>query len=129
MGGFAENGVGAVSLDVPSMSDSFLSFHPAIEAGAELAVGERNSVRVYGRTGVLHLGVSPPMVSAAFRGAPNGVATFDAISGMDRNYADVVLGIDVLRNRQSLFRLEGNGLFGSNTRAWGVEASWSVSFE
>jgi uncharacterized protein with beta-barrel porin domain len=130
MGGFAENNVGAVSLDVPSMGDSFLSFHPAIEAGAELAAGERFSVRAYGRAGVLHLGVrTPPMVSATFRGAPDGVATFNAVSGMDRNYADVVLGFDVLRNERSLLRLEGNGLFGSDTRAWGLEASWSVPFE
>jgi hypothetical protein len=69
------------------------------------------------------------MVSATFRGAPDGVATFNAVSGMDRNYADVVLGFDVLRNERSLLRLEGNGLFGSDTRAWGLEASWSVPFE
>ncbi len=126
---FAEDGAGAISLEMPATNDVFLTVNPSVELGGEFFVGHAVRLRPYGRAGFWSIvSDSVPELTASFRGSPDNLVPFTVESGMDKNYGDFAAGIALLGSNDNLLRIEANGLIGSNTRSLGVVASWSYAF-
>ena len=127
---FVETGVAVVGVFVPERHSSYVSLRPAVEIGGEFRTGNGYLLRPYGRMGVMYLGAADsPQVAARFLGAPGGVDPFTVTAGMDRFYADVAFGMDVLAINGNVIRIEGSGQLGSHTRAYGLGINWSLGFE
>jgi hypothetical protein len=50
-------------------------------------------------------------------------------SGLERDFAQLAIGLDFLGSKQNVIRLEANGIKGSATTQYGIEGSWSLFFK
>ena len=128
--GFTESGTTPMALDIPASSDTYVSVYPSLEIGGVLDRSHRKTKwRPFARVGYMGLGLGgAPGLEASFVGAPDEVTTFMFESGLERDYAELALGIDILSSKTNLVRLEANGLFGDATTQYGIEGSWSIFF-
>lgn len=124
---YDETGAGGANLRVEKASDTFVSLHPAIEFGGENSIGgEGTLLRHFVRVGMTQfLGSSEHHVTASLEGAPSGIQPFTVTTRSDKTYADLVIGVDILRKSGTTVRLEYTGQFSNNssTNAIGVKVA------
>jgi len=117
LGSFRETGAGAANLVVNGTDELYWSWQPAVEVGGEWTYKENNLLRSYLKVGVTQfLGDTNPEITALLQGAPIGVAPFRVSGRMDRTFAEVDTGIDLIRIDGVVFRLQYLGRFSSKTR-------------
>ncbi|UCV28774.1 autotransporter outer membrane beta-barrel domain-containing protein [Ferribacterium limneticum] len=124
---YEETGAGGANLRVEKANDTFVSLHPAIEFGGENSVGgEGTLLRHYVRVGMTQfLGSNERHVTASLEGAPSGVQPFTVTTKSKKTYADLAIGVDILRKSGTTIRLEYTGQFSNNssTNAIGVKVA------
>jgi uncharacterized protein with beta-barrel porin domain len=69
-----------------------------------------------------------PEVSATLQGAPAGVRPFTVRGGMDKTYATVDAGLDLLDQAGKVLRLSYIGQFSDHTRSHGGSLRLSIPF-
>jgi len=93
-----------------------VSLQPGLEFGREYVTAAGTLVRPYGMVGLTRfVSGTTSSVTAALQGAPVGTAPFTVESKMDKTYADLTLGVDVLRTDGMTFRVGYSGQFSENT--------------
>jgi hypothetical protein len=126
---FNEAGAGGANLDVASATDTLVTVQPSIEIGGELQHGRNTLVRPYARIGITrYLSDNKNQVTATMQGAPAGVAPFTTSTRADRTYADLSLGIDVLKDKSTVLRVGYAGQFSENSASHGAGAKLSIRF-
>jgi hypothetical protein len=122
---YEESGAGGANLRVEKASDTFVSLHPAIEFGGESSVGgEGTLLRHFVRVGMTQfLGSNERQVTASLEGAPSGIQPFTVTTRSEKTFADLAIGVDILRKSGTTVRLEYSGQFSNNstTHALGVK--------
>jgi uncharacterized protein with beta-barrel porin domain len=76
------------------------------------------------RAGITHYpGSNERHVTASLEGAPAGIAPFTVTTRSEKTYADLAIGVDILRKSGTTVRLEYNGQFSENstTNAIGIK--------
>jgi hypothetical protein len=115
-GSYDEQGAGGANIRARSGSDTLVSLQPGLEFGREYATAAGTLVRPYGMVGLTRfVSGTTSSVTAALQGAPVGTAPFTVESKMDKTYADLTLGVDVLRTDGMTFRVGYSGQFSENT--------------
>ena len=71
------------------------------------------------------LGSNEQHVTASLEGAPSGVQPFTVTTKSEKSYADLAIGVDLLRKSGTTVRLEYTGQFSNNssTNAIGVKVA------
>jgi hypothetical protein len=126
---FSERGAGGASLDVEGHDETYVSLQPAVEIGRELKRRDGTLVRPFAKVGVTHFfSGTTPEISAVFQGAPAGVSPFTVKGDIDDTFADVSLGLDVLKEDGINFRLNYMGQFSGDMKNHGLGFKVAVPF-
>ena len=69
------------------------------------------------------LGSNERQVTASLEGAPSGIQPFTVTTRSEKTFADLAIGVDILRKSGTTVRLEYSGQFSNNstTHALGVK--------
>lgn len=115
-GAFDEQGAGAANLSAKSGWDTLVSLQPGLEFGREFTTAGGTLIRPYGRIGLTYFASGTTTGNtASLQGAPVGTAPFTVESKMDKTYADLTLGLDVLRVNGMVFRIGYTGQFSEHS--------------
>lgn len=127
---YDETGAGGADLRVAKQSDTFVSLHPAIELGGESRFGADGTLlRHYVRIGMTQfLGSNERNVTASLEGAPSGIQPFTVATRNDKTYADLAIGVDILRKSGTSVRLEYSGQFSNNSSANAIGVKLAMPF-
>jgi hypothetical protein len=126
---FSERGAGGANLDVEGHDETYLSLQPAVEIGRELKRRDGTLVRPFVKVGVTHFfSGTTPEIKAIFQGAPAGVSPFTVKGDIDETFADVSLGLDVLKEDGINFRLNYLGQFSDNMKHHSLGFKVTVPF-
>jgi uncharacterized protein with beta-barrel porin domain len=112
-GDFAEQGAGALNLQISRDSDSLTSVQPGIELGGEFRIGKKTLVRPFLRAGVIHFLSEPGQsVTATFEGAPTTIEPFTITNdGFDDTFTEVAVGFNIFAPREIDVRVNYSGLY------------------
>ncbi len=126
---FQESGAGGAGLAVQSQNETYGTVQPAVEVGGEVAMANGVLVRPFAILGATRVfSGDNPRITAQFQGAPVGVAPFTVNGEMDRTFADVTVGVDLLAKDGMDVRLVYAGQFASDTRTNAVAVKLSIPF-
>ena len=129
LAGFRETGAGGLGLDVQKQTEQYGTIQPALELGGEIALSSGTLVRPFGSIGATrYLSGTNPRVTAQFQGAPAGVAPFTVTGAIDKNYLDLVAGVDLLSRSGKDLRLVYTGQFGKETQTRAIALKLSIPF-
>ncbi|MEN0000670.1 MAG: autotransporter domain-containing protein, partial [Pseudomonadota bacterium] len=95
--GFTETDGGAANLSIAGSDGSYFSVSPAIELGGRFAAGENTTIRPFVKAGFTYFANNEHELIAQFATAPSGIATFSTTSTFDDLFADVEVGVEMLR--------------------------------
>jgi len=127
-GSFNEQGAGAANLNVESGDNTLVSLQPGLELGREFATAGGTLIRPFGMIGITqYLSGTTPGISASLQGSPVGT-TFTVESEMDKTYADLDLGVDILSAKGTTFRVNYSGQFSENSEFHSCGLKLSVPF-
>lgn len=128
-GSYSEQGAGGANISAKSGSDTLLSLQPGLEFGREYATANGTLVRPYGMIGLTHfVSGTTSSVTASLQGAPVGTAPFTVESKMDKTYADLTLGVDVLRTDGMSLRVGYSGQFSENSEGHTAMVKVAIPF-
>nr|NIQ94486.1 autotransporter outer membrane beta-barrel domain-containing protein [Desulfuromonadales bacterium] len=126
---FREQGAGGANLDVRGHEETYVSLQPAVEVGQEIERPDGTLVRPWAKLGITHFLSGPtPQITAVFQGAPAGVAPFSVTGDVDETFADVSLGLDVLKEDGINFRFNYTGQFSEDMKNHGVGLKITIPF-
>ncbi|MDP3538549.1 MAG: hypothetical protein Q8S26_07570 [Azonexus sp.] len=127
---YSETGAGGANLQVEKETDTFVSLHPAIEFGGEHGIGDEGTLlRHFVRVGMTRfLGSNDRNFTASMEGAPSGVPAFTVTTQSEKTYADLAVGIDILRNSGTTVRLEYTGQFSKQSSANAIGVKFAMPF-
>jgi hypothetical protein len=127
--GFNEKGAGAANLEVDSDDDTLVTLQPAIEFGGEFRRDSGTLVRPYARIGATrYLTDNKRQVTAGLEGAPDNVAPFTIETESDRTYADLSLGVDVIKRKGTNARVEYTGQFSDDSSSHAAAVKLYIPF-
>jgi hypothetical protein len=127
--GYQERGAGGANLDVKRASETVVTVHPAVEIGGEREMDDGSLLRPNLRLGVTHhLAGSDRRITATMIGAPGGVGPFTVTNRADKTYADVALGVDLLRPSGSTIRFDYTGQYSRSSSSNAVWVKYSKPF-
>lgn len=124
--GFEETGGGGAGLRVNGFSETFVSVSPALEIGANHAMGSGMTWRPYVRGGVSWRSEDVLVVGAGFSAAPG--SGFLVATEVDDLLGEVSAGFDVISAGGGVLRLEGDGRFGETSESYGASLKGSLPF-
>jgi hypothetical protein len=126
---FRERGAGGANLDVKGHDETYVSVQPAVEIGQEIKRRDGTLVRPYAKLGITHfISGTTPEISAVFQGAPAGVAPFTVKGDIDETFADVSLGLDILKEDGINLRLSYMGQFSEDMKHHGLGLKVTIPF-
>ena len=129
LGDFNERGANGANLDVKGHNETYTSLQPAVEVGQEIKRRDGTLVRPFAKLGFTHFfSGTTPEVSAVFQGAPAGVSPFTVKGDIDETFADVSLGLDILKEDGINFRLNYLGQFSGDMKNQGLGFKVTVPF-
>ena len=129
LGDFNERGANGANLDVKGHNETYTSLQPAVEVGQEIKRRDGTLVRPFAKLGFTHFfSGTTPEVSAVFQGAPAGVSPFTVKGDIDETFADVSLGLDILKEDGINFRLNYMGQFSGDMKNQGLGFKVTVPF-
>jgi uncharacterized protein YhjY with autotransporter beta-barrel domain len=126
LGAFSESGAGAANLNVRSQSATHVSVQPALEIGTQWTQADGALLRPHAVIGVMrYVSGTQPQLGASLQGAPVGVAPMTASGTMDKTFANLTLGVDVLHSDGKNLRLSYDGQLSarSTSHAFAVKVS------
>lgn len=127
--GFSESGADGANLKVDREKDTFVTLQPMIEIGSERKLDSGTLLRPYVRLGVTRfLTDNDRSITASLSGAPASVAPFTVINELDRTYADLSIGLDVLKKNGMAVRIDYTGQFSENTSTNAIGVKFSMPF-
>jgi len=128
-GSFNETGAGAANLNAERGHDTLMSLQTGIEFGREYKTVSGTLIRPYGIVGLTQfLSGTTTGITASLQGAPVGTAPFTTQSTMDKRYADLTLGVDVLSEKGTTFRFIYDGKFSKNSDSHTASMKLSIPF-
>ncbi|MEJ2574465.1 MAG: autotransporter domain-containing protein [Gammaproteobacteria bacterium] len=126
---FQEKGAGGANLDISSHNETFVTISPALEAGMERVLADGTLVRPYAKLGATHfLAGAAPEIVASFQGAPAGVAPFSVNGDIDKTYADVEAGLDVMGTDRAVVRAGYVGHYSNTVQSFSATIKLSIPF-
>lgn len=126
LGAFTESGAGPANLMVQEQTEDYVSVQPLIEFGTEWTQLDGTLLRPYASVGATHyLSGTNPEITATLQGAPIGVAPFTVQGDMDKTFANLGLGMDVIAVDGKSVRVSYDGQYSDNTatHAFGLKLS------
>ncbi len=124
---FAEQGAGPANLIVEKQSHDTTALRPAIEVGTELRLESGNALRPFARVGATQVVAGrTSSIAALFAEAPDGVAPFVVENRVDDSYADVLVGLDLVRAHGLSARFTYGGQMSSHTSSYAVGLKLTV---
>ncbi|MGV8990574.1 MAG: autotransporter outer membrane beta-barrel domain-containing protein [Thiobacillus sp.] len=128
-GAFDEQGAGVTNLSAKSGRDTLVSLQPGLEFGREFATAGGTLIRPFGMVGLTHfVSGATTGVTASLQGAPVGTAPFTTESTMDKNYADLTLGVDTLSTGGAVFRISYTGQYSEHTESHSASLKVAIPF-
>lgn len=128
LGGFTETGGGAANLTVASASQTVYTIAPSVEIGTEWWIANGTLIRPFLRGGAAWYEGGNLTLSAAFVGAPAGVAPFAIFTDMDDVMGTVGAGIDMITGEDSVLHVAYDGQLGETTQIHSVALKGSARF-
>ncbi len=126
---FSEQGAGGADLIVPGTGSTVFSASPAVEVGTQTGLQNGALLRPFARLGVTAFSNTDFAVSAAFSGAPAGVAPFRVATGIDAVTGDFAAGADLfLPESRWALKLAYSGHYGARVRDQGIRLKASLRF-
>jgi len=126
---FSETGAGGANLKVDKEQDTFVTLQPMIEIGGEKRLDSGTLLRPYARVGITrYLTDNDRSITARLSGAPASVAPFTITNRQDRTYADVSIGLDVLRKNGTAIHIDYAGQFSDHTSTNAIGVKLSMPF-
>lgn len=125
--GFTERGGAGAALRVAGQSSTVYFISPAIELGTDMRFDDISVWRPFVRAGVTWQSDDSLPLTAGFAAAP-GTSPFTINSEIDDVLADIAAGVDIINVDGTVFRMQYDGRFGSNTTQSGVSIKGSVKF-
>jgi outer membrane autotransporter protein len=110
--GFTEEGAGAANLKVSGEKEMYSTIRPAVEIGGETELAGGLQVRPYAQVGMTHyLSSNRYEITARMEGAPAGVDPFTISVEDERTFADLALGVDLIKKDGINLRFNYSGQF------------------
>jgi uncharacterized protein YhjY with autotransporter beta-barrel domain len=129
LGGFQESGAGAANLNVEASNHTYVTVQPALEVGWEFRQANGTLLRPFVVGGVTqYVSGSSAQITASFQGAPAGVQPFRITTAMDKTYAEINLGLDIIGIDGRDVRLTYIGQFSEHTTSHAAALKFSVPF-
>jgi uncharacterized protein YhjY with autotransporter beta-barrel domain len=129
LGGFQEAGAGAANLNVEASNHTYVTVQPAVEVGWEFRQANGTLLRPFVVGSVTqYLSGSSAQITASFQGAPAGVQPFRISTDMDKTYAEINLGLDIIGIDGKDVRLTYIGQFSEHTTSHAAALKFSVPF-
>ncbi|WP_202313351.1 autotransporter outer membrane beta-barrel domain-containing protein [Mesorhizobium sp. L-8-10] len=126
---FVEKGNSGVRLDVDTDSETYWSVQPAVEVGAEYAVGEGMRVRPSLLVGLTqYLGDPGASLTARFVDTPERVPGFRATTDLDTTFFDIAGKLELLTARNASFHAGAFARLSDNTQVYGGMLKLEVAF-
>jgi uncharacterized protein with beta-barrel porin domain len=129
LGGFSETGAGGANLSVSGRDETYVTLQPSMEVGGEFALTGGTLVRPYVRAGLTRFFFdTAPGIQATLQGTPAGVAPFTVTGKIDKTYADVSAGFDLLTVGGISLKVGYVGRFSDRTQLNGGQMKLSIPF-
>src|SRR2546430_15406435 len=117
LAGVKKGGAGGANLSVSRGDETYCKLQPSVKVGGEWALRNGMLVRPYISAGFTQfLSNTSSEIQATMESAPVGVEPFRVTTSIDRTYADVSAGVDVLTEGGVTVKVGYVGRFSDNTR-------------
>ncbi len=126
-GSLTESGAGSLNLDIQQDDDVYVYLQPAVEVGMEHVFDSGTVARPWISLGMTaFLTNNSPTATASFVGTSG--SSFSSVSDLDRTYADLEIGVDVLTAYNVNIQALGAGRLSGNTQTYGGGLKASLLF-